>query len=82
MDLFFEKYGNERLQSWKIEKFLSKCEEYKLITICILLTKKITPQDVTRNFLTMLMNPLYQQLLNRVANVLLDWRHLLFPETS
>lgn len=82
IEIFFDKYANNKWKNSMVENFLMKCEYFKLITVCEILTRKVTPQTVTRSFLASMLNPLYEQFLTYVASFLLQWRRILFPDIS
>lgn len=66
VDLVFRNYANDRIRDTAVERVLTKCENYRLISIAILFAQNLDTAGMARGMLTIVTNPWYDRLLNFV----------------
>lgn len=71
VDLIFNKYSNELLTNSKLEKILTKCEDYKLISIGMLFSQNTDTKKVVRGILAIVANPWYERFLNFIVKTIM-----------
>lgn len=66
VDMVFRNYVNDRLRDTAFERVLTECENYRLISIGIILAQNLDTAGMARGMLAIVTNPWYDRFLNFV----------------
>lgn len=67
VDMVFRNYANDRLRDTAFERVLTKCENYRLISVAILLAQNLDTAGIARGILAIATNPWYDRFLSFVV---------------